>query len=226
MTESNAKEASPHAGKVDTFPTGRLTYLSPRPLPTGYPPVDHGHAIGKVTGHYLDFGVGHSNAFSWQLVIGGSFVLFLISAVVGPLLGFAGGYHFGNGWEDAVWAVEELFKRGFWLGIGGALLVFSISMLPVRKTFQQAEKIYPTRFNRQRREVCFVPEGEEEPIFVPWEQLQAWILESQGVSEYGVRRQYGFGVGFHHPETGERFTLEFETHGRPLAISNWEALRA
>lgn len=52
------------------------------------------------------------------------------------------------------------------------------------------------------------------------------MIESQGATEYGVHRQCGFGIGFRHPETGERFNLEFPTHGLPLSISTWEALRA
>ena len=39
-------------------------------------------------------------------------------------------------------------------------------------------------------------------------------------------RQYGFGVGFLHPQTGEKYSLEFQTYGLPQAISNWEAIRA
>lgn len=35
-----------------------------------------------------------------------------------------------------------------------------------------------------------------------------------------------FGVGFLHPQTGEKYTLEFQTYGLLQAISNWEAIRA
>ena len=53
----------------------------------------------------------------------------------------------------------------------------------------------------------------KEPIFVPWEDLVAWVTEARGVAEYGAQRQYGFGFGFFHPETGEKYSLEFETYG-------------
>ncbi|MEB0151350.1 hypothetical protein QN398_28145, partial [Pseudomonas sp. CCC2.2] len=66
----------------------------------------------------------------------------------------------------------------------------------------QAHKLFttviPTRFNRQRREVCFMPDGATEPLFVPWESLSAWIVQGQSASQYGVTRHYGMGMGFEH----------------------------
>lgn len=90
----------------------------------------------------------------------------------------------------------------------------------------QHRKVIPARFNRQRREVCFVPEGHTEPIFVPWESLCAWVIQAQGATQYGIQRQYAMGVGFHHVDSGQDFSLEFSCAGLPLAIANWEAVRA
>lgn len=227
QSEPLCPSRKPHqAGEVEAFPTGRLTYLAPKPLPTGALPVDYGRAVGAVTARYLDFGVGNSFAFAWQMILGGAFFGFLLFAVIGPLLAFGGGFHFGNGWSDAVWAFWGVFNHGIWIGLGGGLFVLLLGLQTRWQMHSRVEKIVPTRFNRQRREVCFVPEGHSEPIYVPWEELEAWVVEAQGISEYGVRRQYGFGIGFRHPDTGEQFNLEFETHGLPLSISNWEALRA
>ncbi|MEC7727615.1 MAG: hypothetical protein VX555_02975 [Pseudomonadota bacterium] len=226
FAKSSQEHKRHHAGAVEPFPSGRITYLAPKPLPTGFPPVDYGHAVGAVTQHYLDFGVGNSSAFAWQMTIFGPFGLFLLSAVIGPLIMFWGGYHFGNGWEDAVWGFNWAFAPGFWVGLAALLGGLFLAMLPRWQMYSRAEKIAPTRFHRQRREVCFVPEGYSDPIFIPWEDLEAWVIESQGATEYGVHRQCGFGIGFRHPETGERFNLEFPTSGLPLSISTWEALRA
>lgn len=90
----------------------------------------------------------------------------------------------------------------------------------------QRRGIFPTRFNRQRRQVCFIPEGHTEPIFIPWESLSAWVIQAQGATQYGIQRQYAMGVGFHHAESGQDFSLEFPCAGLPLAIANWEAIRA
>nr|WP_205600941.1 hypothetical protein [Halomonas socia] len=54
----------------------------------------------------------------------------------------------------------------------------------------------------------------------------AWVVEARGATQYGVQQQYGMGVGYAHPETGQWLKLEYMTAGLPLAISNWEAIRA
>lgn len=215
-----------HAGEIEAFPTGRMTYLAPKPLPTGELPVDYGHTVGVINDRYLDFGIGRSSAFMWQMTLGVPFGLFLLTALIFPVVGYVGGYLIGNGAEDAARLSLGILQISFWMSPTAMLVVLFLVMIPRWRMYAKVERITPTRFNRQRREVCFMPEGHSEPIFVPWEQLEAWIMEAQGVTEYGVRRQYGFGIGFHHPDTGERFTLEFETHGKPLSICNWEVLRA
>jgi len=42
--------------------------------------------------------------------------------------------------------------------------------LPRWQAYSKLKKVVPTRFNRQRREVCFVPRGHQKPIFVPLPQ--------------------------------------------------------
>jgi len=219
-------EQTPRAGRSEPFPSGRLTFLSPGPLPTGLPPVDHGHAVGEVNDGYLDFGTGVTSVFGWQMTLGGPFGLFFFIAFLIPMMGFLLFFWLGNGLPDAMHALRGVFDITFWLAVWGSLFGFFMLSLPRWLAYGKLRNVIPTRFNRQRREVCFVPEGQKEPIFVPWEELVAWVTEAQGVTEYGVQRQYGFGIGFYHPETGEKYTLEFETYGQFQAISNWEAIRA
>jgi hypothetical protein len=220
------KGLPPRAGQTESFPSGQLTFLSPMPLPTGLPPVDHGHAVGEVTRGYLDFGVGMPPVFGWQMTLGGPFGLFLLMAAGFPLTLFIGGYLFGNGWEDASWGFLATLDFALKIGLAGGVFFLLFGLAIWYNHHLKYKTVTPTRFNRQRREVCFVPEGHKDPIFVPWEDLVAWVTEAQGVTEYGVQRQYGFGIGFYHPDIGKRFTLEFQTYGQPQAISNWEAIRA
>jgi len=69
-----------------------------------------------------------------------------------------------------------------------------------------------------------MPRGAEVPLFVPWESLSAWVVQAQGATQYGVTRQYGMGMGFHHE--GELVRVEFMCGGMQLAIAHWEAVRA
>lgn len=227
MDPKNAQpEQPPRAGRFEPFQSGRLTFLSPKPLPTGLPPVDHGHAVGEVNDGYLDFGAGATSVFGWQATLGIPFFCFLFTAFFVPVMGFLMFYWLGNGWPDGIHALQGVFDITFWLGFWGGLFGFFLLSLPRWQAYAKLKNVVPTRFNRQRREVCFVPEGQKEPIFVLWEELVAWVTEAQGVTEYGVQRQYGFGIGFYHPDTGEKYTLEFQTYGLPQAISTWEAIRA
>ncbi len=225
-SRSSEPEIPPRAGRSEPFPSGRLTFLAPRPLPTGLPPMDHGHAVGEVTEGFLDFGTGVTPVFGWQATLGIPFFCFLLGAFGFPLILSGLAIAHGRELETAVEVFWEMFDYGFWIAAWGCgfFLLFGLGIW--YRGHLKLESIIPTRFNRQRREVCFVPEGQKEPIFIPWEELVAWVTEAQGVTEYGVQRQYGFGIGFFHPETGEKYTLEFETYGQPQAISTWEAIRA
>jgi hypothetical protein len=111
---------------------------------------------------------------------------------------------------------------GAWGG-GAVLLMFIVIAL---NHMEKYETLIPTRFNRQRREVCFVPSGQTEPIFVPWESLSAWVIQSQSVTQYGANLHYAMGIGFYHPPQDQQYTLEFQCGGFELAICNWEAIRA
>ena len=108
-------------------------------------------------------------------------------------------------------------------GTAEKLQVARITTADVAQHHNLFTKVIPTRFNRQRREVCFMPDGATEPLFVPWESLSAWVVQAQGATQYGVTRQYGMGMGFEHE--GELVRVEFQCGSVQLAISNWEAVR-
>ena len=91
-------QQSRNAGDVELFPSGRITYLAPLPLPTALPP--HGPHIGEFNEVFMDFGLGSPEVFSWQVILGlpfsGTFmVVFLFPLFTGFL-----GVIFGYGWED------------------------------------------------------------------------------------------------------------------------------
>ncbi|MBD9586210.1 hypothetical protein IB254_03970 [Pseudomonas sp. PDM03] len=214
-------EPSRNAGDVEPFPSGRITYLAPLPLPTPLPPL--GPHIGELNEVYMDFGLGSPQIFSWQAILGGPFSVAFSVAFLFPLIGGFMFFLFGMGWDDISHAIQGVFHASYPLAAQGGFLMLLIGLAVWLYNHKKRLTIIPTRFNRQRREVCFMPENATEPVFVPWESLSAWVIEAQGVTQYGVRRQYGMGIGFQH---GEILTsVEFPCAGLPIAISYWEAIR-
>ena len=214
-------ERSRKAGDIEPFPSGKLTYLAPLPLPTQM--QAYGPHISELDDVYMDFGLGSPQVFSWQVILGGTFSFSFSVVFLFPLIGGFFGLMFGDGWETSWVYVEEIFEETNVLALEIGFLILLICLGVWHHNHKKRASIIPTRFNRQRREVCFMPAGETEPVFVPWESLSAWIIEAQGATQYGIHRQYGMGIGFYQGET--LTSLEFQCAGLPLAISHWEAIR-
>jgi len=214
-------EQSRKAGDVEPFPSGKITYLAPLPLPTPLPP--HGPHIGELNEVYMDFGLGSPQVFSWQVILGGPFTLAFMIAFLFPLIGGFMFSLFGMGWDDISHAIEGIFHEAYGLALQTSFITLFIGLCVWLHNHNKRAEIIPTRFNRQRREVCFMPEDATEPVFVPWESLSAWVIEAQNATQYGIRRQFGMGIGFQHGET--LTSVEFPCVGLPIAISHWEAIR-
>ncbi|MBV6821656.1 hypothetical protein [Pseudomonas sp. PD9R] len=214
-------EQSRKAGDIEPFPSGKITYLAPLPLPTPLPP--HGSHIGELNDVHMDFGLGSPQVFSWQFTLGlpfsGTFMIMFLFPLIGGFLFFL----FGMNWGDISHAIAGIFHEVKGLALLTGFVFLFIGLAVWHHNIKKRITIIPTRFNRQRREVCFMPEGATEPVFVPWESLSAWIIEAKGATQYGIHRQYGMGIGF---QNGERLTsVEFPCFGLSLAISHWEAIR-
>ncbi len=217
--ENNA--SNNRAGDVGYFPSGHQTYLAPLPLPTSEHPFCP--YISGYNDTFLDFGGGEPNVFSYQIWLGGPFTCSCIVAFGFPLLaGFLFAV-FGSNAEEVYHAIIDCFFATWRYAVGMWLLGSFIFLLVWLQAHSLFTKVIPTRFNRQRREVCFMPDGATEPLFVPWESLSAWVVQAQGATQYGVTRQYGMGMGFEHE--GELVRVEFQCGSLQLAISNWEAVR-
>ncbi|VVN07240.1 hypothetical protein [Pseudomonas fluorescens] len=214
-------EQSRKAGDVEPFPSGRITYLAPLPLPTPLPPL--GPHIGELNEVYMDFGLGSPQVFMWQMTLGGPFSVAFSIAFLFPLFTGFLGVIFGYDWVDIRGSVTGIFDEGYGYALVTGFVTLLIGLGVWHHNHKKRLHIIPTRFNRQRREVCFMPEDATEPVIVPWESLSAWVIEAQGATQYGIHRQYGMGIGFQHGET--LTSVEFPCFGLSLAISHWEAIR-
>ncbi|VVO56699.1 hypothetical protein [Pseudomonas fluorescens] len=209
------------AGDIEAFPSGKITYLAPLPLPTSMPA--YGRHIGELNDVYMDFGLGTLEVFSWQVILGGPFSGTLMIAFLYPLMGGFIGLLLGDSWEFIKEVIEGIFFAIYKLAFSTGLIALFIGLGVWHHVHKTRATLIPTRFNRQRREVCFMREGATEPVFVPWESLSAWIIEAKGATQFGIHRQYGMGIGFYQGET--LISQEFQCAGLELAISHWEAIR-
>ncbi|MHC8411481.1 hypothetical protein ACYZTR_15440 [Pseudomonas sp. Hz4] len=146
-------------------------------------------------------------------------MLAFLPPMLAAFLGVVFGYSQVEIWDSVLGVFDESY--GYALISGFCSLLIGLAVW--HHNHKKRLHIIPTRFNRQRREVCFMPEDATEPLFVPWESLSAWIIEAQGATQYGIHRQYGMGIGFQHGET--LTSVEFPCFGLSLAISHWEAIR-
>ncbi|WP_231613345.1 hypothetical protein [Halomonas sp. BC04] len=208
------------AGDVEPLPGGQISFLAPLPLPTGEPALNEG-AVSELNDTWLDYGAGWPGVFGNQLILGGLFWSFIMMAYLLPL---SVAPFISNALYTAV--AKEAVK------MTSIAIIFAIiaCIWAVVSSYSKRRKVIPTRFHRQRREVCFVPEkkngeGYEAPVFVPWESLRAWVFETRGVTQYGVQQQYGMGIGYVLPGTDQWVKTEFMTPALPLARAEWEALR-
>ena len=202
--------------------TGRKTYLAPLPLPTDAHP--YCPYISDINDVYLDFGGGNPQVFSYQMSLGAPFTCACIIAFGFPMISGFAATLLDYSPELVREFTEDVFFACWPIAVMMWLFTSAMCLFVWLKAHKLFTEIIPTRFNRQRREVCFTPEGETEPLFVPWESLCAWVIQSHSATQYGATRQYGMGMGFEHE--GEWVTLEFQCAGLQLGIAHWEAVRA
>lgn len=204
---------------------GNMLFVSPKPLPTGFASDEFGDNVSYVGNGYLDLSGAPGSSSSWRVMLCFPLHFFIFSALVLPGLLFiiasvGSGTQFGY----------DIFRSVSRVIIPGALCISVFSSFYLyfsvnRGVLTKSSEI-PTRFNRQRREVCFVPPGKQKPIFVFWEDLIAWVWEAKGVTEFGVHNFSGYGFAFRDPVNGEEYSLEYDSFGFALAMGSWEAIRS
>ncbi|TDV53302.1 hypothetical protein EDF87_101382 [Pseudomonas helmanticensis] len=86
-------------------------------------------------------------------------------------------------------------------------------------------KSYPVRFNRQRREVCYVDNKTEQVLVVPWEGVVAWVANTQGITSYSATRQYTFGMGLEDTEQDKVQFLLLPQPSDAHALGMWTSIR-
>ena len=216
----------PAVGEVRKHGLEETLYLAPLPVCTGQAPVSMQN-FSAMNDVYLQMG-GSNNGMVFQgKLFAWAIWLTLIVLVFFPILMATLIIIFSpTDIERSFWGLLWMgFQACFYAGICmGVISVGTVGYTIVEGVRTQAKQ-YPLRFNRQRREVCFVDSDTHEVLIVPWERVVAWVSQSEMVSQYGATQFYTFGMGL---EDEKNDTVQFVLVDKPSqahAIGTWEAIR-
>lgn len=208
----------PHAGDVEREPGTEIVYLSPKPVPTGVLPFSARQLHRYANEVFLDFAISRGS-FEFMARAGIGAVMFLLI-----FLFFTTGLGswirrdvepFWSSWLDfftsiAVW------------GFVGALatLYLCVFFFAIRQASNQP----PVRFNRQRREVVYVPKKGMPPRYVPWEEVIASVSVSKLITQYAVIPEFKLMIGL-RDKNGDVLWVSVPSGNLNQAIAEWEAIR-
>lgn len=226
VNEADLREQRPKIGETRTFATGEAIFLAPLPLPTGHAPLDLDESVLAVNDSYLDIGSSSKgtlfliqSSISWQMVFIFCLLVFL------PLLAGATTW-FNPLAEPFGQRAMKVFTYGFWfyLVVGGGLIALSVHSL--WSVMKESAESYPLRFNRQRREVCLMDKTLPRPIYVPWEDMVAWISRSFGTTGDGITETMTLGMAFDDPQEGKVQFVNWGVLSAAHGMSQWELIRS
>jgi len=180
----------------------REDYLAPPAVPTDQPPRDVLNTIWRKNEVFLDIG---------DYSIGSAVMVIWPVLMLALLIG---------------WYTVEGLDLLYWGGVAG---VCGIPILLVLYGLTQPVPP-PTRFNRQRREVCVTLKDGSHWI-VPWEQIEAQAVAVDSIGRHGKTTQGLLVIGFTNPdpnarETDRHFSIGFSCGGGTTAMCLWECMRS
>jgi hypothetical protein len=214
----------PRAGELRLRGLNETLFLAPLPVYTGQAQVSRRN-FSEMNDTYLELGGSNRGMVEQGKILATGIWMALFVAFIAPSLLIMYGVlfypeNFRTPWRDLLLFIEAGSKISLAsiFPIGG----FIYGML---SNVRALAKSYPVRFNRQRREVCYIDDTTHRVLIVPWESVVAWVARSQGVTSYGAMRDYTFGMGL---EDDEHDTVQFVLSAQPSdahALGMWTFIR-
>ncbi|WP_165671973.1 hypothetical protein [Metapseudomonas otitidis] len=194
----------PTAGQQTKRLFSRDDYLAPPAIPTGHPPKDVLNTIWRKNEVFIDIGdysPGSAVMVMWPMI--------LLSLWLGIPAD-------GDEWDLLV-----VIGCGIIVGIPALMMAWSLLTQPAP---------LPTRFNRQRREVC-VPQEDGTYWIVPWESVEAQAVAVDTYGQHGKMTHGLLTIGFRNPDPdapeGEQdYSIGFNCGGGTTAMCLWECIRS
>ncbi|MGK8705231.1 hypothetical protein ACRS5L_02320 [Metapseudomonas otitidis] len=195
---------SPAAGSQTKRLFSRDDYLAPPAIPTGQQPKDVLNTIWRKNEVFIDIGdysPGSAVMVMWPMIL-----LSLWLSIPAD----------GDEWDLLV-----VIGCGIIVGIPSLMMAWSLLTQPAP---------LPTRFNRQRREVC-VPQEDGTYWIVPWESVEAQAVAVDTYGQHGKMTHGLLTIGFRNPDPdapeGEQdYSIGFNCGGGTTAMCLWECVRS
>ncbi|MFQ6571849.1 DUF6708 domain-containing protein [Pseudomonas sp. UM16] len=214
----------PRAGEVRVKGLNETLFLSPLPVYTGQVQSSRRN-FSQMNDTYLELGGSNRGMVEQGKILATGIWIPIFLAFIMPSLVIMCGVlfypeNFSDPWYDLFMFLQV------------SISVSLLSILPIGayvygmiSSVYEAAKTYPVRFNRQRREVCYVDSKTHRVLIVPWESVVAWVANTQGVTSYGATRQYTLGMGL---EDEEQDTVQFLLLPQPSdahSLGMWASIR-
>ncbi|WP_345858665.1 hypothetical protein [Shewanella algae] len=215
----------PYAGELRPFPLGEALFFSPKPLPSAMDSSALGPSgeVLEINDVYMDIGgTSHGTAFQVQLLAG--FISFFLFVQMATSLLIARRDYIINDGQASLWHyfVESVIE-GLPFTIIAASVALCLGGYAIISTSLKAARQRPLRFNRQRREVCYYPEGSKQPQFIPWEEVVSWVAMHKGATGTNVMTNVTFGMALPHGDNYWVLTRPVATVAS--AQLSWETMR-
>ncbi|MCK1790676.1 hypothetical protein [Pseudomonas violetae] len=214
----------PSAGELRVRGLNETLFLAPLPVYTGQTQVSRRN-FSAMNETYLELGGNNYGMVELGKRLALQIWMAIFLALIAPSLLIMYGVlfypeNFPTPFKDLIDAIRVFSSYAllFILPIGA----FIYGML---SNVRALAKSYPVRFNRQRREVCYIDDTTHRVLIVPWESVVAWVARSQDITSYGAMRDYTFGMGL---EDEERDTVQFILSAQPSdahALGMWTSIR-
>ncbi|UHC80960.1 hypothetical protein LS633_21325 [Pseudomonas sp. NIBR-H-19] len=224
-SQLDIRNQRPHAGEIRVKALSETLFLSPLPVYTGQPQSSRRN-FSEMNDIFLELGGNNWGMVEQGKILAAGIWMMISTAFIAPVL-------------ISIWLCTFQppgIDRDFLDTVTGFLQVFAtgslLLLIPLGAYAYgmfsgvfKAAKTYPVRFNRQRREVCYVDSKTHRALIVPWENVVAWVSNTQGVTSYGATRQYTFGMGL---EDDEQDKVQFILLPQPSdahALGMWTSIR-
>ncbi|KLV05594.1 hypothetical protein ABT56_11325 [Photobacterium aquae] len=217
----------PQAGEVRSHVGGEVLFFAPKPLPTAKISeggIGESNQIIAMNDVYLDFGQSNNGkAYQVQVVQFINSVGILTMLCIFLLAAHLNGNRYGT--EGMFWYyLIELMRTELFVW---GLLCFTelIGWFAVVQTTWQKSRQRPIRFHRQRREVCYYPQGSDTPVIAPWEEVIAWCGTHQGFTGDAIVNNATFGMAIPTPDGKDYWVLKKPVMLVSEAQRTWEVIR-